>query len=273
MEDVMRTRAALCLGIALLAVSSLHATLAKHLDAVGSAEARSAVKSRIAEGSVGLHVLVGGTAILQGRALVYTDAANRRFNLRFDNKDYYGEAFTMTGDKTETAFVQPARRSPIGTFLSIYDEPLREGLLGGLLSTAWPLLDLPQSGAKLKYDGLKKVEDKPMHQVSYQPKKKRSNMIIQLFFDPETFRHVRTKYSLTLAAPMGATITESSSQQESHFDLEETFDGFQAFDGLTLPTQWTLRYGSQEGTRSTLWKFEVAVEKVRANATTPRVPD
>jgi len=36
--------------------------------------------------------------------------------------------------------------------------PLREGLLGGVLSAAWPLLRLAQQNPKLEYRGLKKME-------------------------------------------------------------------------------------------------------------------
>jgi hypothetical protein len=243
-----------------------------HLLALGPAEVRSATRSRIAEGSVALKILVGGTAHLTGRALLYSEPGTQRINLRFDEPNYYGESFTLVGDKSDAGFAQPSRRSPIGSFFATYDDSLREGILTGALSTSWALLDVAARGAKLKYDGIKKVDDKPLHQITYQPKKKKSEMRILLFFDPETFRHVRTTYTLTIPAPMGATITESSQQQDSHYNLEETFDGFQQVEGLTLPTQWTLRFGSEEGTRSSLWKFDTAVQRFRINLATGDVP-
>lgn len=239
--------------------------LARHLEAIGPAEARAAVHSRIGEGIVALRIMVGGSAQLAGRALLYSGAGTERVNLRFDDPNYYGESFNFVDGKSDTGYFQPGHRSPIGTFLAVYDDPLRERLLAGVLSANWALLDLAAGGAKLRYDGLKKVDDKPLHQVSYLPEKNRNDVKILLFFEPESFRHVRTTYSKTLTPGMSGDITQSSQQLETHYDLEETFAGFQTVEGLTLPTQWVLRFGTQSTSGTTLWRFEVAIQRFRTN--------
>ena len=55
-------------------------------------------------------------------------------------------------------------------------------------------------------------------------------------FDPETYRHVMTIYSVEVA-PIGAQhgITTSARQDELRFTLEERFSEFQAADDSTLP--------------------------------------
>lgn len=278
----MKLRVVLCLAAAFAMGSPLRGKdakitaeeiVAKHLESIGPADARSAVRSRMAEGTTSVRLLVGGTAVLSGRATLYSETGALRAKLRFDAKEYYGEEFTLSGEKTDVGYAQPAQRSPIGRFLASYDEPLREGLLTGTLSTTWTLLDPQVRGAKLKYDGLKKVEGRQLHQVTYQPKKRRSDLRILLFFEAETLRHVRTSYSITVPASVGSSINQSFRQQETRFDLEENFDGFQALDGLTLPTTWSLRFGAEEGSRSSLWKWDTNIERVQSNVTPPPARD
>ena len=110
--------------------------VARHLEALGTREARAAAPSRIAEGPTHLKILVGGMASLSGRALLFSDRRTLRANLRFDAPSFGGESFSFADDRSEVGFVQPGRRSPLGDFLSVYDDPLREGLLGGVLSAS-----------------------------------------------------------------------------------------------------------------------------------------
>lgn len=237
----------------------------RHLASLGAPEALAAVSSRIAEGTASLRVAVGGSATIGGRLLFFSAGRQMRASLAFSAADYRGESLAFDGQKTDIGFMMPGRRSDLGTFLSKYDVILREGLLGGALSTAWPLLELQGRKAKLKYEGLKKVEGRQLHQVSYRMDKGQGDIRIVLRFDPETFQHVGTRYNLTLASTMSPDITASSKEQETHYDLEESFEGFQAFAGVTLPTRWTLRFGAQLRNRTSLWIWDSAVEKVRHN--------
>ena len=71
---------------------------------------------------------------------------------------------------------------------------------GGALSAAWPLLDISTRGPKLKYVGSKKINDRQTRVISYEPKDG-SNLEIKLYFDAETFRHVRTEYQQDFPPP------------------------------------------------------------------------
>lgn len=277
----MRIAAALCLLSSLSLASpadakdaklSVEELVAKHLESIGPAEARAALHARIGEGVVALRILLGGTAQLAGRALLYSEPGSERINLRVDDPNYSGESFSLVGGKVDVGFFQPGRRSPLADFIAAYDDPLREGLLTGVLSLDWPLSDPGLKGAKLKYDGLKKVDGRLLHQLSYQPKKNRHDMKIQLFLDPESLRHVRTTYARSVPAPLSGDISQSSQQQDTHLNLEESFGGFQAVDGLTLPTQWTLRFSSDQASASSLWRFEVTLQKFRTNPATGEAP-
>jgi hypothetical protein len=62
-------------------------------------------------------------------------------------------------------------RSEFGEFVRTQDVILREGLLGGVLSTAWPMLDLDARKAKVGYEGKKKIDNRQLLTLSYRPMK------------------------------------------------------------------------------------------------------
>jgi hypothetical protein len=142
---------------------------------------------------------------------------------------------------------------------------LREGLLGGTLSTAWPLLDLDERKPKLTYEGLKKVDGQHLHDIRYRPKKS-SDLEIHLYFDPETFRHVETIYRMNVSANMGPTITESARQKDTLYVITEKFSDFKTADGLTLPTRYDLQFSRelQDGTTS-LWDWDMSFTQISNN--------
>ena len=70
---------------------------------------------------------------------------------------------------------------------------LRDGLLGGTLSSSWALIDLANKKAKLSFEGTKKIDGKEYYVMGYSPKGG-SDVDIKLYFEKETFRHARTEY-------------------------------------------------------------------------------
>ncbi len=101
---------------------------------------------------------------------------------------------------------------------------------------------------KLTYDGLKEVDGRSLHQVTYVPKKAASELNVRLYFEPDTFRHVMTQYKTEVAPYMNvssgrvdrqATTTNSA---KTTYTITESFDDFQTVDGITLPRKWQLDY-------------------------------
>jgi hypothetical protein len=240
--------------------------VAKHLASIGTAEKRAAVKTRVAEGASVLRIMIGGTGETEGRAAFLCDGQKFRIGLPTDKFDYWGEQFGFDGSKTEVGFVQPSSRSQLGNFLRRYDQILKEGLVGGALTTAWPLLDVAGRQPRLSYDGLKKIDGKELHRVKYVMKKGQGEVDIFLYFEPETFRHVRSSYNVVRSSPLGADITQSSRQQETRFLLEEFFSDFKEVDGLTLPMSWILKQTNQTGQRTIVAQHEVKLTRVANNA-------
>ncbi len=105
--------------------------VARHLDAIGSAEARSAVASRQAEGTCRLDITRGGAGHLAGgRARLTSDGRRFKLELPLPHSDYWGESFSFDGKSTDVGYVQQRRRSVLGEFLNTYDSILEEGLFG-----------------------------------------------------------------------------------------------------------------------------------------------
>jgi hypothetical protein len=218
--------------------------IARHLDSIGTAEARSKASSRVAGGETKFIARIGGSANVDGQAMMVSSGAKLRFGIKLPLNDYPGEDMAFDGERAATGLLPQGRRSRLSAFFSSQNLPLKEGLIGGTLSTAWPLLRLDQAQPKLDYRGLKKVDGRQLHEVGYRPRKGSSDLKVSLFFDPETFRHVRTRYSFEIGATIG-TRENSNQNTESYYSLTEDFDDFRAVDELTLPHKYKLQLSIQ----------------------------
>lgn len=234
--------------------------IARHLEAIGGPEARAAALSRVAGGRVNLVNRVGSTGSISGQAMLVSSGAKLRFGMNFPAQDYPGEDMAFNGTRMMTGMLPSGRRSNLSLFLNAQDVMLKEGLIGGVLSTAWPLLRVEQLQPRLDYRGLKKVDGQQLHELSYRGNKGRADLRVMLYFDPSTFRHLRTEYSYEVGAQLGNGPNESSRQQESHYKITETFDDFRQVDGLTLPHKYKLQLSVQTMNGSLLsdWALDVA---------------
>ncbi len=149
------------------------------------------------------------------------------------------------------------------SFLNVSKYPpslLFLGLLGGVLTTGWCFLRLEQLQPKLNYRGLKKIDGRQLHELSYTARKGNDGMRVDLYFDPETFRHVRTTYHYEIGARLQASRDpdESARRQDSVFDLTESFDDFRQVNGLTLPHKYKMQLSVQTLNGNLLrdWSFD-----------------
>jgi len=235
--------------------------VAHHLDAVGTAEARAA--ARRVEGSCAMTAPASGAVAgaLVGRFKLASEASRFALEMKFSSEGYSAETFAFEGGKPEVGYVLPGRRSALGNFVNTNDVILREGLLGGVLNAGWPLLAVEERGAKVAYDGLKKLDGRELHRLRYRAKKGQDSLEVFLYFDPDTFRHVASVYKASQAQQLGTTIESSSSQPDVYLQLTETFADFKPAKELTLPASWTIRYETQAKVTQ-YWKYELAAEKV-----------
>ena len=235
--------------------------IARHIESIGKSEALAAVKSRFASGAVTLTMRVGGSGNLAGEGVMASVGPKLRINIKFPALDYSGEDLAYDGAKVATGILRSGNRSALSAFLSQQDAPLKEGLLGGVLSTAWALLR-PADQQRLEYKGLKKIEGRELHEVSYRPRK--GSLKIVLHFDPATFRHVRTQYSYQIAAPVGPREAPTMNQ-DSYYSLIEEFDDFREADGLMLPHKYRVQLSVQSGRVTALYDYNTTINRISHN--------
>ncbi len=228
-----------------------------HLKSIGENLAR---KTRLAQGVGTMDIRVGGSGKLAGPAVFVSEGTMLRSSFRFGHATYAEETAIRNGDKVEVRHITPGQRSQLGDVLwNNFLRLMQEGLYGGVLGTDWALLDVQGRRSKLNYKGLKKFDDKKVHQLQYRMRKG-VDYNINLYFEPETYRHVASRYLLVVPASMGRRIENIRGSQSSQGDLggsataprvadpesrsritlEERFEDFKEVDGLTLPHTYRL---------------------------------
>lgn len=260
----------LCTTLAMLAADNSQLTaeelVAKHLAAIGSPEARARIKSRQAVGEAKFQFLSsGGAGQGVGNMQMATEANKLRLQVNLNTQNYTGEDFICDGSHLKIAGFVYGKESMLGAFVDQRQELLKEGLFGGVLSTGWPLLDLANRKAKIKYNGLKKIGDKDVLELRYEPKKSSGDVQIRFYFDPVTYRHVMTIYEALIPVkaavsinPNANTAKNGQQSQEGHQLLKETFGGFKTLDGITLPSTWAIELtNDMDATTSMKWAFEI----------------
>ena len=215
--------------------------IAKHLDSIASAEKRSTVKSLIAVGEVRVEYITQKNQPASGR-LVIASEGNRLFaGMSLNASDYPQETIIFDGNKTSVALVRAGTRSVLGNFIQANTLMLSQGLFSGTLSSSWVLLNAVGSKAKISTAGTKKIDGREAYALSFSPKGG-GDLDITMYFDKETFRHIRTEYKRTSSASMGRTIDESARQSETRLKVTEDFSDFKESQGLTLPNKYKISY-------------------------------
>lgn len=241
--------------------------IARHLQALGPAAGARAAMLREAAGAVKAEVLQGSRAASgTGEARLISVGNRVSFRLRFATPDFPSEQFVFDGEATSIGQISPGRRSAFGDFIYYQDQVMREGLLGGVLSTGWPMLDVAGRQARLTYDGLKKVNGRELHQVRYYPKKATEDMDIYVYFEPETFRHAGTVYKVEIAPDMGRDQRRTHEMEATRYRLEEWFSDFREADGITVPAKWQILYSRESAGRSLGLRWTISMDRFGAPA-------
>jgi hypothetical protein len=214
--------------------------IAKHLESIGPAEKLKEVKTRTTGGVAHVDFRVGGQASLNGQGTIVSDGNSVRGGFSFPALEYPGEQFGFDGEKVLVGQVTPGNRSPLGRFVYENEVLLKEGLLFGSLSTSWALLNTAARQPKLDLTGTKKINGRNLYELRYEAKKGKGNVQAALYFDPETFRHVRSQYKVELANSRVEKIADSAELER--YTLIEEFDQFKEVDGLTLPSAYKIDF-------------------------------
>src|SRR5438094_1687609 len=125
----------------------------RHLESIGSSKERAAIRTRIISGTsqVVFHTTPVGQAV--GRAVLASEDVKSLLGMSFPSPVYPREELGFDGSTFMAAYILPGSRSALGSFLMTHSLIFKQGLMGGTLSSAWPLLDLTKRNAELEYLG------------------------------------------------------------------------------------------------------------------------
>jgi len=244
---------------------TLEQLVAQHLASIGGPEALAAAHSRTMAGTAQVVFRLGGTGLLNGKGNVISEGHKYFIGMEFGVLNYPGDKLAFDGANLNVNYINPGRRSNLGDFIYQHEILLKEGLLGGTMTTAWPLLDLASRQPKMNYTGLKKLEGRSLHELKYRAKKGAGDLQISLYFDPDTFRHVGSRYRLVVPSRMGSNPLDSANQRETVYTLDEQFGNFATVDSLTLPHFYKLTMTMEGQSSSYLTEWNLRVEKVSQN--------
>ncbi|MBN2244087.1 MAG: hypothetical protein JW793_15485 [Acidobacteria bacterium] len=287
--------AAACLCLPALPLRAVHsneksmtpgALIEKHLKSIGTPEKIMAVRSWGVSGRANVEFILGATGNLtDGFFMFVSDGPKVAIKMDFEDVNYPGEHLAYDGREVTAAHITPGQRSPLADFVFLHNATMREGFLGGVLSTAWPLLRIEGKMPRMQLRETE-IRGRRLYELEYgTPGRRPGNMRVKLFFDKENFRHVRTEYKVMISdeltsvrsivsgsvtgapaasggmpaasAPI-ATIMES--QPDSIYQLVEEFDDFASLGGLVLPMSYALEYSLEGHGATFLAKWTLQAE-------------
>lgn len=231
--------------------------IAKHLDSIGSPEKRKAIKTRVTTGTAQVAFRVGGSGTMNGKANLLAQGNQTRLGFTFPALEYPGEQLAFDGNKVSAGQSSPGNYPPLSGFVYENDMLLKEGLLFGTLSMNWALLDVASRKPKLDSNGIKKVEGRELHELKYSSRNTKANIQAFFYFEPTTYRHVRSQFKLEIPSTQMTRITDSA--ELVRYQIIERFDQFKEVDGLTLPHQHNIEF-SIDGPRGglvTTWAHQI----------------
>lgn len=208
--------------------------LANHLNSIGAPETRASIISRIIVGETMAKFRSPTIGQIGGRAVMASEGRKVLIGMVFENPDNPHEKLAFNGKKVTAGYVRPGTYSNLADFLLTHEIIFKQGLMGGTLSSAWPLLDAVKNNQRLEYAGIEKLSDKKAHRLRYLLKGG-SDLEITLFFDIQTFQHLRTVYERVINSEMGRTPELSARERQTRYKMVEDFSDFKLEGGLTLP--------------------------------------
>lgn len=207
--------------------------VAKHLESIGTVEARKNIKNQVASGLVQYAVLLNKTGG-NGKIVIASEGRKLLYGMSFSIPSYPAETIVFDGKNAKIAFAINNARSAFGDYLYRYKDTITEGLLGGVLGSGWALHDLVGRKAKIDFDGTKKINDREVYVLKFMPKGG-ADLSFTIFIDLQTFEHVRTEYKAVRSAIIGSSPDASSQQREQRETLVEEFSDYRRENGLNLP--------------------------------------
>lgn len=228
--------------------------VAKHLESIGTTENRAAAKNYLLIGATKFKILQQVSVLTEGRSVFASESGKMLLAMTFKTPEYPHERIYFNGGKISVGFIAPGIRSQFGNYLVLHEQIVDDGLLGGALFKSWSLANSDQDKTRIKMDGTKKINGAECYVLNYETRGT-ADFKIKLYFDAQTFRHVRSEYRRLFSTQLGAVPELSSRLNEARQILTEDFSDFKTENNLSLPRsyQMQLTTDGQSGTRLYTW--------------------
>lgn len=225
--------------------------VSKHLTSIGTPEAIAAVKSRVMVGVGTLNSKTTHAGKIGGPAQFASEGQMLLLAMVLNSNDYPFEKVGYDGKDLTAAILPGGTSTALSSFLKSSKFVVKHGLFGGVLCGGWPLLK-PEKDVKLEAGGTVKDGDRTLYKLKFSTSGI-GDMIVSLYFDSETFRHVKTEYfyrSGQVSSPNpGRAVNGDTAPTE--YTVTENFSNFVKVDDLTLPMSYLIEYASPA--RSLVW--------------------
>lgn len=233
--------------------------IAKHLESIGTKEKRAAVRNRMAVGVSEFESKLPSRKT-SGKIVIVSETNNNlMFLSSFNSKEYPFEKVGLFNEKVTLPFVTAGTRSPLGAFVNDHSKILSQGLFTGSVSQTWNLSNAAFKKEKFGAAGSKKLDGRKTYALNYFTGDS-ADFTVKMFFDAETFRHVRTEYR-RVVAPQAEVFGSLGRQTGVKISLTETFGDFkEEVGGLTLPRSYRIQYvtDSNSGVYEYEWRISIA---------------
>ncbi|MEJ2108618.1 MAG: hypothetical protein P8Z37_01655 [Acidobacteriota bacterium] len=243
--------------------------IAEHIKSIGSPTTLSSVKTRAFIGYTDVEFVQGIFGSIKGSVSSFvSDGEKLQIAMKYGDLNYPGEYIAYNGKDVSVGHISPGQRSPLGDFLFRFNGIMKMGFVGGTLSLAWPLLNADEIGTKLKYKKVR-IEGRELHRLEW-PIQLLGNVRIKMYFEPETFFHVRTDYVVRIKNDVStgsSDIMSFSLMPESIYTMIERFDNFRKVSGMTLPHRYSIEYSIEGQGQSFIGHWTVDAEKWIFNRT------
>lgn len=242
--------------------------IVKHLESIGESDTRASIKTKLLIGEAKLRIKSGRLGETGGPAVMASEGEKHLIGMTLGSTNYPHEKLGYDGKNLKVAYILPGIRSTLGDFFVSNPFIFREGLIGGVLSTAWPLFDDKTRGAKIEYNGLKKINGVELFELNYIPRKG-SDFSIKLYFDAD-YRHVRSEYLRILAATQGARPEDSARRSDTRYQITEEFSDFKKESGMMFPHSYKLNLtATGQGISANQQEWEIKLVRFAFNQQIP----
>jgi len=246
--------------------------VAEYLKSIGEPATLSKVKSISFVGNAEANFILGMSGQLYGTAMLISEGPRTSIVMKFPDINYPGEYFAYDGKAVTVGHIKPGLKSPIADFVFRYNKIMKNGILGGVFSKAWPLFDIKGSRPRSMRVRQVRVDGAELYELEYRPRDDHGDMKIRMFFDPETYRHVRTEYKVSTQDDVttgfnspfeGGQVKDmaiGTVRGESFYTLVEKFEDFKQVGTLMLPHTYTFDYmidGVNQSGFIAKWKIEI----------------